>query len=72
MAKARTMYRGHRRAACFEAKGVWPKDGVQLDPVYYRPTANYAQEIKPTTIEMFKKKIINIRSRALGRGKANV
>jgi hypothetical protein len=31
-------YRGARRNACV---GVWPKDGVQVDPVYYHPTNIY-------------------------------
>jgi hypothetical protein len=51
--RAGTTYRAYRRNKCREDKGVWPAGGVQLDPVRYRPTADYSQAMKATTPEMF-------------------
>ena len=71
MARPGTMYRAHRRNAVLGAKpkGVWPKDGVQLDPVYYRPTADYQQQANPTTTEMFAAGKRWLRERIIGRPK---
>ena len=47
-------YRASRRNSCRDAGGVWPKAGVQLDPVTYKVTGAYAKQSRPTTVEMFK------------------
>lgn len=49
MARHASTYRGARRNACI---GVWPRDGVQINPVYLTPTDIYKHKPEGSVVKM--------------------